>query len=263
MRFFTTALAWLACAPLAQAGSALLLAPGESVTLIDVSDPALRVVVTAPSATPLDLSRLLEANGKSSMVSIVTAVRLGAPGALVANPDGSLAIAVVEAPRAEDTTLAGGAVLVFNEGRYVGVTAPATGFAAPAAGLEMTPRESLNLGAMLPSAAPKAVSAASQMLPSGLVPSGAAALTGIGTLSGGASPGVINSQPFSLSGSGSITASGSAALNSVSGQTPSTIYGALTSNGTIQITNPNGVAISGGGAIGVTGASSGNITTLK
>ena len=262
MRLFT-ALACLACAPLAHAGSALLLAPGHSVTLIDVSDPALRVVVTASAAAPLDLGRLLEANGKSSLVSIVTAVQLGAPGALVDNPDGSIAISAGQTAHGEESALADGAVLVFSEGRYVGMTAPATGLPAPTTGLEISPRDPLNLGAMVPGVASKAVSPAPQMPSSGLVPSGTAAVTGMSSLSGSTSPGIINSQPFSISGSGSITLSGSAALNGVTGQSPSMINGALSSNGTVQIGNPNGAPITGGGAISVTGSSSGTATTLK
>jgi filamentous hemagglutinin family protein len=275
LRFFTTALAWLACAPLAHAGSTLLLAPGHSVTLIDVSDPALRVVVTAPAAAPLDLSRLLVANGKSSMLSIVTAVRLGAPGALVANPDGSLAIAAIEIPHPEESALADGAVLVFSEGRYVGVTTPAALSPAPAAQLDIAPRDSLNFGAMIPAASAKAPSGALPQGPSALVPSGAiaiggpaaltptAALTATGALGGVPNPGVINLQSFSISGSGSITAGGSTVLNGVTGQSPAMISGAITSNGTVQISNPNGVPISSGGAITATGTSSGSVTTLK
>lgn len=269
MRFFTSALAWLACAPLAHAGSTLLLAPGHSVTLIDVSDPALRVVVTAPAAAPLDLSRLLEANGKSGMLSVVTAVRLGAPGALVANPDGSLAIAAIEIPHAEESALADGAVLVFSEGRYVGVTTPAALSPAPAAQLDIAPRDSLNFGAMIPAASAKAPSGALPQGPSALLPSGAiavggpAALTPTGALGGVPNPGVINLQSFSISGSGSITAGGSSVLNGVTGQSPAMISGAITSNGTVQISNPNGVPISSGGAITATGTSSGSVTTLK
>lgn len=103
----------------ARAGAPML-APGKSVTVLDLGDPFVRLVITAPPGAPIDLSPLLQMKAGDSVRSIPTRLNLtGMAGAITRNADGSLSLGPpqpVESPK-PGQVLQGG-VLVFNDGRW-------------------------------------------------------------------------------------------------------------------------------------------------
>ena len=68
---------------------------------------------------------------------------------------------------------------------------------------------------------------------------------------------IINWNSFSVGASNSVTFTqpdaSAAILNRVTGSTPSTIAGTLSSNGQVYLVNPNGIAITPGGTVTVGG----------
>lgn len=106
----------LATFPLAaSAADDLLLAPGKSVTVVDGKDPAVRILVTAPTQEPLHLGRLLEAAG-GNVQSLATIQHAKPAAAMVQNPDGSISLGAPAAPR-EGRVIQSGVVVV-HRGRF-------------------------------------------------------------------------------------------------------------------------------------------------
>ena len=116
------ALLFLLAACIASTASAveLILAPGASVTILDAEDPTVRIVMTAPPNTPLDLSELLTLKPEESVRSIVTRFQASYAGSMARNPDGSITLGPsgpVQS-RAPTPGLAGG-VLVRNGEKWM------------------------------------------------------------------------------------------------------------------------------------------------
>lgn len=98
----------------------LILAPGASVTILDAEDPAVRIVMTAPPNTTLDLSELLTLKPEESVRSIVTRFQASYAGSMARNPDGSITLGPSgpAQSRAPTPGLAGG-VLVRNGEKWM------------------------------------------------------------------------------------------------------------------------------------------------
>src|SRR5436853_581312 len=109
---------------LAFAGNALavelILAPGASVTILDAEDPTVRIVMTAPPNTPLDLSELLTLKPEESVRSIVTRFQASYAGSMSRNADGSITLGPSGSAQTRQPTpgLAGG-VLVRNGDKWM------------------------------------------------------------------------------------------------------------------------------------------------
>ena len=117
-------------------GVGLVLAPGASVTILDAADPAVRIVMTAPPNTTLDLTELLSLKPEESVRSIVTRFQSGqAAGGMTRNADGSITLAPSAPAQGRPPTpgLAGG-VLIRNGGQWM--LQPG---AAPTASAKQTP----------------------------------------------------------------------------------------------------------------------------
>lgn len=95
----------------------LILAPGASVTILDAEDPTVRIVMTAPPNTPLDLSDLLALKPQESVRSIVTRFQASYAGSMSRNPDGSITLGPSGPAQARPPTpgLAGGVLVRSGE----------------------------------------------------------------------------------------------------------------------------------------------------
>jgi hypothetical protein len=90
----------------------LYLAPGATVTILDASDPTLRIVMTAPPTSTLDLSELLTLKPEESVRSIVTRFQPSSASGMTRNPDGSITLGSAPAPLRQPTPgLAGGTLI--------------------------------------------------------------------------------------------------------------------------------------------------------
>ncbi len=98
----------------------LVLAPGASVTILDAADPSVRIVMTAPPSSALDLSELLTLKPEESVRSIVTRFQAQNAGTMTRNADGSITLGPSGPAEARQPTpgLAGG-VLVRNGEQWV------------------------------------------------------------------------------------------------------------------------------------------------
>ena len=117
-------------------GVELVLAPGASVTILDAADPSVRIVMTAPPNTTLDLSELLSLKPEESVRSIVTRFQGSQAGAIARNADGSITLAPNAPAQGRQPTpgLAGG-VLIRNGEQWMlqpGATAAAATNPKPA-----------------------------------------------------------------------------------------------------------------------------------
>jgi hypothetical protein len=266
--------AWLACASLAHASSDLVLAPGSSVTLIDEADPSMHVVVTAPADAPLDLGALIAASGKTNILSIVTAAQVKRAGALVKHADGTITIAPATAAPVSQVSLIDRAVLVFNEGRYVGVAQQTPVAALGAASASAPTRETMNLGALISGAAsrsavaipsstpvPASLSSSPSRLPGPApITAGSALINPATNVSLGQNAGVITWGQFSINSTSSITvqpSSSAITLIPMTGKLP-TAPTTITTTGSITLTAPSGASASsisvGGASVTSTGA---------
>lgn len=123
----------------AAASDAMVLAPGKSVSVLDVEDPSIRVVVTAPADAPLDLGSLLSSAGpRESVYSIVTRMQVDEARALVQAPDGSISLGAASAIVLPTPNITGG-LIVFHNGRYAHYREPP----APAVQVAGRPGEQL------------------------------------------------------------------------------------------------------------------------
>ena len=95
-----------------------LLAPGKSVTIIDASDPSVRLVITAPEGAPLDLQRVLTLGPGESVHSIATRIHMNAAGGLTKAGDGSIALGGATVPGGTPNLALSGAVLVRTGGSW-------------------------------------------------------------------------------------------------------------------------------------------------
>jgi len=100
----------------AGAADAPVLAAGKSLTVLDLADPFVRLVITAPANSPVDLSPLLKMKAGDSVRSIPTRLQVNPAARLTRNADGSISIGA-GSPPAPGQVLNGG-VLVFNAGRW-------------------------------------------------------------------------------------------------------------------------------------------------
>ena len=98
----------------------LILPPGSSVTILDAEDPTVRIVMTAPPNTPLDLSELLTLRPEESVRSIVTRFQASYAGSMSRNADGSITLGPSGPAQTRQATpgLAGG-VLVRNGDKWM------------------------------------------------------------------------------------------------------------------------------------------------
>ena len=98
----------------------LVLAPGASVTILDAADPSVRIVMTAPPTSTLDLSELLTLKPEESVSSIVTRFQASYAGSMARNADGSITLGPSGPAqgRAPTPGLAGG-VLVRNGAQWM------------------------------------------------------------------------------------------------------------------------------------------------
>src|ERR1043165_7276359 len=98
----------------------LILAPGASVTILDAEDPTVRILMTAPPNTTLDLSDLLTLKPEESVRSIVTRFQASHAGIMSRNADGSITLGPSGPAQARQPTpgLAGG-VLVRNGDKWL------------------------------------------------------------------------------------------------------------------------------------------------
>ena len=98
----------------------LILAPGASVTILDADDPTVRIVMTAPPTTTLDLSELLTLKPEESVRSIVTRFQASYAGSMSRNADGSITLGPSGPAQTRQPTpgLAGG-VLVRNGDKWM------------------------------------------------------------------------------------------------------------------------------------------------
>ena len=129
----------------------LILAPGASVTILDAGDPAVRIVMTAPPNTTLDLSELLTLKAEESVRSIVTRFQASYAGSMARNADGSITLGPSgpAQSRAPTPGLAGG-VLVRNGDKWMlhpGEQAAAAATPKPAAPQQGTQRQIYKAGA--------------------------------------------------------------------------------------------------------------------
>ncbi len=202
--------------------------------------------MTAPENAVLDLGPLLDA---SSPLSIVTGLQAKKAARLIANADGSISIAAVPSPQSEANVLDGG-VLVFDSDRVTLHPESVLLARSPtpdSPGLSNTdgepPLPALVTSPLRPGAAAPAVPAAGPV--AGTVTSGAAALALPGSILNTSNT-ISFGSAFNGSG-GSITSSGAAGLNSLTGSSAAgLINGSLTSNGAVQITSPGGTTLQGG-----------------
>ena len=116
------------------AAAELWLAPGKSVTIFDATDPAVRLVITAPPNAPLDLAPLLELKPEESVHSIATRVQLRGASAITRDPDGALSLNPAAASVRAGAPLLEGGVLVREGGQWRLHAADPAPAAAPAAG---------------------------------------------------------------------------------------------------------------------------------
>ena len=95
----------------------LILPPGASVTILDAEDPSVRIVMTAPPSTSLDLSELLTLKPEESVRSIVTRFQASYAGSMSRNPDGSITLGPSGPAQARPPTpgLAGGVLVRSGE----------------------------------------------------------------------------------------------------------------------------------------------------
>jgi len=117
-------------------GAELVLPPAASVTILDAADPTVRIVMTAPPNTTLDLTELLSLKPEESVRSIVTRFQSKQAGAMARNADGSITLAPTAPAQGRPATpgLAGG-VLIRNGEQWMlqaGATAAAPASPAPA-----------------------------------------------------------------------------------------------------------------------------------
>jgi hypothetical protein len=112
-------------------GAELVLPPAASVTILDAADPTVRIVMTAPPDTALDLTELLSLKPQESVRSIVTRFQSKQAGAMARNADGSITLAPTAPAQDRPATpgLAGG-VLIRNGEQWM--LQPGTTAAAPA-----------------------------------------------------------------------------------------------------------------------------------
>src|SRR5438270_2995865 len=96
----------------------LWLAPGKSVTIFDAADPAVRLVITAPTNAPLDLAPLLDLKPNESVHSIATRVQLRSASAITLGADGALALNPASAPARAAAAMLEGGVLVREGGQW-------------------------------------------------------------------------------------------------------------------------------------------------
>ncbi len=97
----------------------LFLAPGKTLTILDATDPTVRVVLKAPAEAPLDLGSILVAGPQESVYAIVTRIQVSAASGLSREADGSVALSgTARAVPGSGNTLQGG-VLVFSGGKFV------------------------------------------------------------------------------------------------------------------------------------------------
>ena len=98
----------------------LILPPGASVTILDAEDPSVRIVMTAPPTTTLDLSELLTLKPEESVRSIVTRFQASYAGSMSRNADGSITLGPSGPAQTKQPTpgLAGG-VLVRNGEKWM------------------------------------------------------------------------------------------------------------------------------------------------
>jgi len=113
----------------------LILPPGASVTILDAEDPSVRIVMTAPPSTSLDLSELLTLKPEESVRSIVTRFQASYAGSMSRNADGSITLGPSGSAQTRQPTpgLAGG-VLVRNGDKWMlhpGEQHPAAAAPAP------------------------------------------------------------------------------------------------------------------------------------
>ena len=113
----------------------LILAPGASVTILDAEDPTVRILMTAPPNTTLDLSELLTLKPEESVRSIVTRFQASNAGSMSRNADGSITLGPSGPAQGRQPTpgLAGG-VLVRNGDKWMlhpGEQQPAPAAQAP------------------------------------------------------------------------------------------------------------------------------------
>ena len=76
---------------LAAGADRLVVAPGQTVMLVNAADPSLRVVLTAPVDRPLDVSALIGGMRASELYSLATRMPVRANG-MVRNADGSVSL---------------------------------------------------------------------------------------------------------------------------------------------------------------------------
>ncbi len=117
-------------------GAELVLPPAASVTILDAADPTVRIVMTAPPNTTLDLTELLSLKPEESVRSIVTRFQSKQAGAMARNADGSITLAPTAPAQGRPATpgLAGG-VLIRNGEQWMlqpGATAAAPAGSTPA-----------------------------------------------------------------------------------------------------------------------------------
>jgi hypothetical protein len=235
----------------------------------------MHVVVTAPKDSQLDLSRLLEAKGRSSIVSVVTGAQVKQAGAMTMNPDGSISLAAPSAAaQIPPATAPAGGVMVFNEGRYVGFAEQKPVAATSATSASPPVRESVNLGALIPASASRSaaaippstpVPASLSLSPSRLpgpapITAGSAVINPATNVSLGQNAGVINWSQFSINSTSSITvqpSSSAITLIPMTGKLP-TAPTPITTTGSITLTAPSGAPASsisvGGASVTSTGA---------
>lgn len=113
----------------------LILAPGASVTILDAADPSLRIVMTAPASSVLDLSELLSLKPEESVRSIVTRFQAGYAGGMTRNSDGSITLGPSAAAPGRKPTpgLAGGVLIRNGEQWTLHPGSPTTQASAPPA----------------------------------------------------------------------------------------------------------------------------------
>lgn len=102
----------------------VLLAPGASVYVIEMANPGVAGVVTAPSHAALDLSSLLAALGKGDPFAVLFSGQAAGAKAMIANPDGSVSLRAAQTPpptvsmmRAGSYVMGGGVILVERNGK--------------------------------------------------------------------------------------------------------------------------------------------------
>jgi hypothetical protein len=94
-----------------------VLAPGKSLTVLDLGDPFVRLVITAPASAPVDLSPLLHMKEGDSVRSVPTRLQVRESGGLTRNADGSVSLGA-PTPVTQPGMVLHGGVLVFNAGKW-------------------------------------------------------------------------------------------------------------------------------------------------